>query len=179
MPPSNPLPTNYHTRLLTAAEHMTRSRVAGVGVGEDEEGGQGGGGGGGATASAGREGGGGGGENNNADSVSGGARPAGAGEIQPLSRAKRLHQQSIMSFWLILKKKNDFQAKAARVQELRAMLEKIRRVCSGRGAAGGGGIPLCRQMLNLFSLGKLTDCKDLGYIMSRGTCSQKPLVFHV
>lgn len=58
------------------------------------------------------------------------------GEVQPLSRAKRLHQQSIMSFWLILKKKNDLQAKAARVQELRAMLEKIRcvrgaSICSG------------------------------------------------
>ncbi|CAM9611440.1 unnamed protein product, partial [Scytosiphon promiscuus] len=53
---------------------------------------------------------------------------AGAGDTNrtpPLSRAKRLHQQSIMSFWLILKKKNDLHAKAARVQELRAMLEKI------------------------------------------------------
>ncbi|CAM9835805.1 unnamed protein product [Pylaiella littoralis] len=101
-------------------EHMTRSRVAGAG--EDEGGGQGRGGGA-ATGSAGREGGGG--RENHRDTVSGGGRSAGEGEIQPLSRVKRLHQQSIMSFWLILKKKNDFQAKAARVQELRAMLEKI------------------------------------------------------
>lgn len=50
------------------------------------------------------------------------------GGLQPLSRAQRLRQQSNMSFWLILKKKNDLQAKAARVQELRAMLEKIRYV---------------------------------------------------
>lgn len=50
----------------------------------------------------------------------------GTGGTQPLSRAQRLRQQSNMSFWLILKKKNDLQAKAARVQELRAMLEKIR-----------------------------------------------------
>ncbi|CAM9809674.1 unnamed protein product [Ectocarpus sp. 4 AP-2014] len=89
-------------------EYMTRSRPPGAG--EDEEGEPGQGGGAVGDASAGSAGGG----------------PPGAGEVQPLSRAKRLHQQSIMSFWLILKKKNDLQAKAARVQELRAMLEKIR-----------------------------------------------------
>lgn len=88
----------------------------------------------------------GGGDGGGGDAHSGGGRSASGGavvgEVQPLSRAKRLHQQSIMSFWLILKKKNDLQAKAARVQELRAMLEKIR--CTGaRGEArgGGGGAP--------------------------------------
>lgn len=64
----------------------------------------------------------------------GGGGVVGAGEVKPLPRAKRLHQQSIMSFWLILKKKNDLQAKAARVQELRAMLEKIRCERGGKGA---------------------------------------------
>lgn len=49
----------------------------------------------------------------------------GSGAVRPLSRAQRLRQQSNMSFWLILKKKNDLQAKEARVQELRGMLEKI------------------------------------------------------
>ncbi|CAN0224907.1 unnamed protein product, partial [Laminaria digitata] len=52
-------------------------------------------------------------------------RPGVPGAVRPLSRAQRLRQQSNMSFWLILKKKNDLQAKEARVQELRAMLEKI------------------------------------------------------
>lgn len=52
-------------------------------------------------------------------------KPESAG-VQPLSRAQRLRQQSNMSFWLILKKKNDLQAKAERVQELRAVLERIR-----------------------------------------------------
>lgn len=89
-------------------EYMTRSRPPGTG--EDEEGDPGQAGGAVGDASTGSAGGG----------------PPGVGEVQPLSRAKRLHQQSIMSFWLILKKKNDLQAKAARVQELRAMLEKIR-----------------------------------------------------
>lgn len=46
--------------------------------------------------------------------------------VQPLSRTQRLRQQSNMAFWLILKKKNDLQAKATRVQELRSILEKIR-----------------------------------------------------
>lgn len=54
----------------------------------------------------------------------------GSAQVQTLSRAQKLRKQSNMSFWLILKKKNDFQAKAARVQELRAMLEKIRLVVS-------------------------------------------------
>eukprot|EP00903_Cladosiphon_okamuranus_P010122 g9585.t1 len=98
-------------------EFMTRGRAAGVR--EDDPGaGQGGIGGG---AMTGRDGGG----DSGGDSHSGGARSVGGVDVQPLSRAKRLHQQSIMSFWLILKKKNDLQAKAARVQELRAMLEKI------------------------------------------------------
>ncbi|CBJ29526.1 outer dynein arm docking complex protein oda-dc [Ectocarpus siliculosus] len=88
-------------------EYMTRSRPPGAGEDEEGESGQGGG-------AAG-----------DASTGSAGGGPPGAGEVQPLSRAKRLHQQSIMSFWLILKKKNDLQAKAARVQELRAMLEKI------------------------------------------------------
>lgn len=61
---------------------------------------------------------------------SGGAQGAGRVEaprsVQPLSRAQRLGLHSNMAFWLILKKKNDFQAKAARVQELQAILEKIR-----------------------------------------------------
>lgn len=90
------------------------------------------------TGPAGRDGGGDGG----GDSLSGGGRSAEGGvvrEVQPLSRTKRLHQQSIMSFWLILKKKNDLQAKAARVQELRAMLEKIR--CEEEGGWG------CRHTL--------------------------------
>ena len=45
---------------------------------------------------------------------------------QPLSRDKRLGQQSNMAFWMILKKKNDLEDKVARVHELRAILEKIR-----------------------------------------------------
>lgn len=49
--------------------------------------------------------------------------------VQPLSKAQRLGLHSNMEFWLILKKKNDVQAKAARVQELQAILEKIRSVC--------------------------------------------------
>ncbi|CAN0539422.1 unnamed protein product [Ectocarpus sp. 12 AP-2014] len=89
-------------------EYMTRSRPPGAGEDDEGESGQGGG-------AAG-----------DASTGSAGGGPPGTGEVQPLSRAKRLHQQSIMSFWLILKKKNDLQAKAARVQELRAMLEKIR-----------------------------------------------------
>lgn len=52
-------------------------------------------------------------------------KPGSAG-VQSLSRTQRLRQQSNMSFWLILKKKNDLQAKAERVQELRAVLERIR-----------------------------------------------------
>ncbi|CAM9192722.1 unnamed protein product [Ascophyllum nodosum] len=44
---------------------------------------------------------------------------------QPLSRDKRLGQQSNMAFWMILKKKNDLEDKVARVHELRAILEKI------------------------------------------------------
>lgn len=96
---------------------MTRNRA--VGAWEDEAGGPGG------------EGGDGGGDSfpgGGGDRSVGGPGGGGGvgGEVKPLSRAKRLHQQSIMSFWLILKKKNDLQAKAARVQELRAMLEKIR-----------------------------------------------------
>ncbi|CAM9764587.1 unnamed protein product, partial [Sphacelaria rigidula] len=51
-------------------------------------------------------------------------KPGSAG-VQPMSRTQRLRQQSNMSFWLILKKKNDLQAKAERVQELRAALERI------------------------------------------------------
>lgn len=62
----------------------------------------------------------------------GGAHGAGRVEtspsVQPLSKAQRLGLHSNMEFWLILKKKNDFQAKAARVQELQAILEKIRSV---------------------------------------------------
>lgn len=98
--------------------------------------------------SAGKEGGGDGG----GDSHSGGSRGGGVavGEVQPLSRAKRLHQQSNMSFWLILKKKNDLQAKAARVQELRAMLEKIR--CPWGVATGfRGGVFRIHRRIGWFS----------------------------
>ncbi|CAM9435682.1 unnamed protein product, partial [Discosporangium mesarthrocarpum] len=42
-----------------------------------------------------------------------------------MSQSQKLRQQSIMAYWLILKKKNDLQAKGARVQELRVILEKI------------------------------------------------------
>lgn len=55
-----------------------------------------------------------------------GVKAAAPGSVQPLSRTQRLRQQSNMAFWLILKKKNDLEAKAARVQELKSMLEKIR-----------------------------------------------------
>lgn len=103
-----PPPFSRFSRCPRLPEYMTRSRPPGAGEDEEGESGQGGG-------AAG-----------DASTGSAGGGPPGAGEVQPLSRAKRLHQQSIMSFWLILKKKNDLQAKAARVQELRAMLEKIR-----------------------------------------------------
>lgn len=60
------------------------------------------------------------------DTSAAGGKSGVPGGVLPLSRAQRLRQQSNMSFWLILKKKNDLQAKAARVQELRSTLEKIR-----------------------------------------------------